>query len=238
MGYSHVRRTQTIEDELVRSPIGLVSRLANFLVTILFALALSWTYMLNAYGRSADYTIAGYYISWGAYERNYTPRDIDVDKLTHIIYAFANVDKGEVALGDPAVDPRNFAELRQLRAKNARLKILIAVGGWAGSKHFSDVAGAGSGSPTALLFFCAATVSTVSISIGSTQWRATGKTTPAAPKIGKTLPCCCKRSGQRSTRLARRMDRDTFSRLRRADRRNTSPTPNSRRLPRRSTGSV
>jgi chitinase len=96
--------------------------------------------MLNAYGRSADHTVAGYYISWGAYDRNYTPRDIDVDKLTHIIYAFANVDKGEVALGDPAVDPRNFAELRQLKAKNARLKILIAVGGWAGSKHFSDVA--------------------------------------------------------------------------------------------------
>jgi hypothetical protein len=86
MGDSHVRRTQTIEDELVRSPIGLVSRLANFLVTTLFALALSWTYMLNAYGRSADYTVAGYYISWGAYGRNYTPRDIDATKLTHIIY--------------------------------------------------------------------------------------------------------------------------------------------------------
>jgi chitinase len=140
MGDSHVRRTQTIEDELVRSPIGLVSRLANFLVTTLFALALSWTYMLNAYGRSADYTVAGYYISWGAYGRNYTPRDIDATKLTHIIYAFANVDKGEVTLGDPAVDPQNFAELRQLTSKNDRLKILIAVGGWAGSKHFSDVA--------------------------------------------------------------------------------------------------
>jgi len=117
----------------VRSPIGLVSRLANFLVTTLFALALSWTYMLNAYGRSADYTVAGYYISWGAYGRNYTPRDIDATKLTHIIYAFANVDKGEVTLGDPAADPQNFAELRQLTSKNDRLKVLIAVGGWAGS---------------------------------------------------------------------------------------------------------
>lgn len=119
--------------------------MANFLVTASIALTLSWSYMLDACGRPADYTVAGYYISWGAYGRNYTPRDIDATKFTHIIYAFANIDKGEVTLGDPAADLRNLAELRQLKSKNDRLKILIAVGGWAGSKHFSDAAATAEG---------------------------------------------------------------------------------------------
>src|SRR5205807_8516006 len=61
--------------------------------------------------------------SWGAYGRSYTPRDIDATKLTHIIYAFANIDTGEVTLGDTSVDPRNLAELRHLKQdrKSTRL---------------------------------------------------------------------------------------------------------------------
>ena len=78
--------------------------------------------MSNAYTGSTDYKIVGYYISWGAYSRHYTPRNIDAAKFTHIIYAFANIDKGEVTLGDAAADPRNFAELRHLKSQNARLK--------------------------------------------------------------------------------------------------------------------
>jgi chitinase len=122
------------------------------------ALAISWAHMLNAYGEPPDHTVAGYYISWGVYGRNFTPRDINATKLTHIIYAFANIDKGEVTLGDAAADPGNFAELRHLKSKNDRLKILIAVGGWAGSKHFSDVAATESSrkrfAESAVLFLC------------------------------------------------------------------------------------
>jgi chitinase len=129
----------------VKRLLWLAGRLANFLLTASIALTLSWSYMLDACGRPTDYTVAGYYISWGAYGRNYTPRDIDATKFTHIMYAFANINKGEVTLGDPAADPRNLAELRQLKSKNDRLKILIAVGGWAGSKHFSDAAATAEG---------------------------------------------------------------------------------------------
>lgn len=124
----------------MRGFLRLANRLATLAVAGVIALAISWAHMLNAYGEPPDHTIAGYYISWGVYGRNFTPRDIDATKLTHIIYAFANIDKGEVTLGDAAADPRNFAELRQLKSRNDRLKILIAVGGWAGSKHFSDAA--------------------------------------------------------------------------------------------------
>ena len=94
----------------------------------------------DAQANSPAHTIAAYYISWGAYGRNYTPRNIDAAKLTHIIYAFAKIDKGEVMLGDAAVDLRNFAELRALKQQNKQLKLLIAVGGWTGSTHFSDAA--------------------------------------------------------------------------------------------------
>jgi chitinase len=124
----------------VRGFLRLASRLATLAVASAIALAISWAHMLNAYGEPLEHTVAGYYISWGAYGRNYTPRDIDATKLTHIIYAFANIDKGEVTLGDEAADPGNFAELNQLKSRNDRLKILIAVGGWGGSKHFSDAA--------------------------------------------------------------------------------------------------
>jgi chitinase len=120
--------------------IRLTGRLANFTISTMIALMFASPSILSAHGQSPNHTIAGYYVSWGAYGRNYTPRDIDATKLTHIIYAFANIDTGEVMLGDPAVDPRNFAELRQLKQKNDRLKLLIAVGGWVGSKHFSITA--------------------------------------------------------------------------------------------------
>jgi chitinase len=120
--------------------LKVANRLANVIVASVIALAISWAHMLNASGEPPDHTVAGYYISWGAYGRNYTPRDIDATKFTHIIYAFAEIDKGEVTLGDDAADPQNFAELRELKSRNDRLKILIAVGGWVGSKHFSDAA--------------------------------------------------------------------------------------------------
>lgn len=124
----------------MKKPAGLISLSAHFVVVTLFSLALSSADMSNAFAGSTDYKIAGYYISWGAYGRHYTPRNIDATKFTHIIYAFANIDKGEVTLGDAAADPRNFTELRQLKSQNDRLKTLIAVGGWAGSIHFSDIA--------------------------------------------------------------------------------------------------
>jgi chitinase len=125
---------------LVRKRLTVAARLINFTAATLIAVVIGLLSSFNAPGKSPDYTIAGYYISWSAYGRNYTPRNIDATKLTHILYAFANIDRGELRLGDAALDPMNFAELRELKHKNDQLKLLIAVGGWAGSKHFSDVA--------------------------------------------------------------------------------------------------
>ncbi len=91
----------------------------------------------------ADYKVVGYSISWGAYTRNYMPSDVDPTKLTHLNFAFANIEGGKVVIGDGNVDSsgkNNFRQLRQLKKKNPNLKTLISVGGWTWSKHFSDVA--------------------------------------------------------------------------------------------------
>lgn len=84
--------------------------------------------------------IAGYYASWAAYS-GYTPNDIPVSKLTHILYAFANISSAnKIVLGDAQVDKKNFAELRALKKKYPNLRTLISVGGWEWSGRFSNVA--------------------------------------------------------------------------------------------------
>jgi chitinase len=87
----------------------------------------------------ADYKVVGYYVSWAAYARGYTPRSIDTTRFTHLIYAFASIRDGALALGDGAADPGNLAELQGLRRKVGQLRILVAVGGWEGSAEFSDL---------------------------------------------------------------------------------------------------
>ena len=84
--------------------------------------------------------IAGYYASWAAYS-GYTPSEIPASKLTHILYAFANISSShKIVLGDSEVDKKNFAELRELKKKYPSLKTLISVGGWEWSGRFSNVA--------------------------------------------------------------------------------------------------
>ena len=91
-------------------------------------------------GGTAGKIIAGYYASWAAYS-GYTPNDVPVSKLTHILYAFANVSSdNKVVMGDSDVDLKNFAELRALKKKYPNLKNLISVGGWEWSGRFSNAA--------------------------------------------------------------------------------------------------
>jgi chitinase len=61
------------------------------------------------------------------------------DKLTHINYAFANIAEGRVVEGN-SIDSVNFQALHGLKSTYPHLKILVSVGGWARSDHFSDAA--------------------------------------------------------------------------------------------------
>jgi chitinase len=99
--------------------------------------------------------MVGYYFAPTV--RNGFPVDsIDGDRLTHVSYAFANIDaRGNAVLGFPCLDvgicaageqnPNkqpggNFAELRRLKQRFPRLRTLISIGGWTWSGRFSDVA--------------------------------------------------------------------------------------------------
>lgn len=84
--------------------------------------------------------IVGYYAGWSAHS-GFTAESIDVNKLTHINYAFANIGTDlKIKLGDPSIDPANFKSLNNLKNTNKNLKILISVGGWTWSDKFSDLA--------------------------------------------------------------------------------------------------
>lgn len=84
--------------------------------------------------------IVGYYFGPMA-NRGFRPAAIKGNQLTHVIYAFARIlPDGSAALGNPAVDTRNFRELQRLKRRYPQLKVLIAFGGWGGSQHFSEAA--------------------------------------------------------------------------------------------------
>ncbi|CAO3617984.1 unnamed protein product [Mucor fragilis] len=112
------------------------------------------------------FIIAGYYINWGIYDREFNVVDLKVNKLSHILYAFANVNKdGSIVLGDPwadtdiklpkdktvdgIVDPwkendndlhGNFKQLALLKQQNRHLKVSLSVGGYSWSHNFSALA--------------------------------------------------------------------------------------------------
>jgi len=89
---------------------------------------------------SSNKVIVGYYASWAAYN-GYTPINIPASKLTHINYAFAKIGNDlTIALGDPNVDPTNFAKLNELKKTYPNIKTLISIGGWEWSGKFSDAA--------------------------------------------------------------------------------------------------
>jgi GH18 family chitinase len=98
--------------------------------------------------------IFGYYPQWGIYmARSYWVRYIPFTRVTHVNYAFANVDAAtlQVVSGDTFADfthtkdsetpvAGNIPQLMYYRAQHPHLKVIISVGGWSWSENFSDAA--------------------------------------------------------------------------------------------------
>jgi chitinase len=74
-----------------------------------------------------------YYPEWKYY--NYPPRNLPFNKLTHINYAFGEIDPTNYSL---KYDSTKFLELIETaRSRNKNVKIIMSVGGWTGSRYFS-----------------------------------------------------------------------------------------------------
>jgi chitinase len=122
----------------------------KILSSLIFLLCASAS--LNA---AVESVVVGYFAEWDVYERNYHASDIPAEKLTHINYAFAQIDHhGEVKEFDSyaALEKNypgdtweetlrgNFKQLQLLKKKHPHLKTLIAIGGWTLSDPFTDIA--------------------------------------------------------------------------------------------------
>jgi chitinase len=99
--------------------------------------------------------LIAYYPAWATYARSFQVSDIPGQKLTHINYAFANIQQGRCVLGDSYADidkafagdtwdqgalRGNFGQLRKLKAANPSLKTMISIGGWTWSENFAAAA--------------------------------------------------------------------------------------------------
>lgn len=99
---------------------------------------------------------AVYFVSWGVYQRGYYVSSIPIDYVQEILYGFASLQIGssrqyEVVLGDPYADTQmqfntggyapfagNFGEFYKLKAKGKKFNLILSIGGWTSSGHFSD----------------------------------------------------------------------------------------------------
>ncbi|WP_443081021.1 glycosyl hydrolase family 18 protein [Streptomyces sp. PmtA] len=104
----------------------------------------------------------GYFTNWGVYGRNYHVKNLVTSgtaaKITHINYAFGNVQNGQCTIGDAYADydkaytadqsvdgvadtwdqplRGNFNQLRKLKQRYPHIKILWSFGGWTWSGGF------------------------------------------------------------------------------------------------------
>lgn len=153
---------------------GNVARIAILTPIIVILLTIGWYQQAiqhtnipdNTIVKGSSYIIAGYFINWGIYDRKHNVVDLQADKLSHILYAFANVNMdGTIVLEDTwadtdikfekdktvdgVVDPwkeadtdlhGNFKQFALLKQKNRHLKVSLSVGGYSWSSNFSAIA--------------------------------------------------------------------------------------------------
>ena len=105
---------------------------------LLFIMLLSIAFNVTAQKLTPKkHVIIGYV---GGYHGLVDTTMVNPDKLTHINYAFVNVQHNRAWLTNIKTDTINFKYLVGLKKKNPDLKVLISIGGWGWSGNFSDAA--------------------------------------------------------------------------------------------------
>ncbi|MBL4674037.1 MAG: glycoside hydrolase family 18 protein, partial [Arenicella sp.] len=116
---------------------------------------------------SGDKKVVGYFAQWGVYARNFHIKNIvtngSAEKLTHIVYAFGNVQNGKCVVGDAEADygkfydanasvdgvsdtwdagalRGSFNQIRKLKTLYPNIKVVWSFGGWTWSGGFGQAA--------------------------------------------------------------------------------------------------
>ena len=89
---------------------------------------------LASYISAKNYVRVCYHTNWSQYRPGigkFFPENIDADLCTHLVYAFAKIDRrtNKLAMYEWN-DDKLYPRFNALKKKNSELRTLLAVGGW------------------------------------------------------------------------------------------------------------